>query len=147
MQVGDEVAYIPDLCHSLQAAPDGSYPFVFGRKVSNRLAPPRRVGPASGKGGEPVVEELDNRETKEFIVALRKSPNATQLREQLVVLRPNGYWLAVVRGLHEGNMADLDIQSSNPGVTLHCDKVQLDPTGQLPHSYHEITSLTQLEKE
>ncbi len=119
MEVGDDVFYTPGVFHALQRDRDGGYPWVIGRRHA---------------GG---VEELHGNDLNSFINEICRSPSPAEARRDLVLIQPCAFWLARVTSVYEDLVVDLDVQSSNGGVTLQYERVPVDPTGKRPHSCHK----------
>ena len=127
IQVGDEVNYVPHICHAYNCDGNNRYPWVIGLKKG----PHYEKNPDTGEDElvEDVVEIDEGHLHRVVIPAMNRSPDPREARKQLVPLRPKHPWKAVVRNVNTSKgTADLDIES-NVGMgmtTLHYNDVPID---------------------
>ena len=121
-QVGDKVLYLPHVNHALHLH-HGDLGWVIGRKHST----PTRNGMVE------EVEELWGDRLTEFLGALKRSPNSSQERANMVFIRPNKPWPAVITAVNDDGTVNVDIDAGN-GFTLH-ETVKLHKEGP-PHTPH-----------
>lgn len=128
---GDRVDYVPHPCHALQKdSLTGDHPWVLGvRHTRNRLVQGRAEVYEE-------IEELQDKRVEEYLGYLKRHPSPDEERKNLVLVRPNACWPAVVRAVNGDGTANLDVRSHQGGVTLHYDRVPLDPAGTAAHTFH-----------
>ncbi len=130
VSVGDRVYYLPDNCHATNQNADGSYPYVMGLRTATF---DQRTQKQSF-----TVRELDDRQLKEYLNFVRRSPNVGAERGNLVPLRPAAAWPAIVTAVNANGTVDLDVASNNGGVTLHYRNIKVDRKRKRFHSCYTL---------
>lgn len=135
ISVGDEVWYVPHICHAFNCNANNEYPWVIGMKQS----PHYEIDKDTGE--EKLVEdvkELDEGNLHRVVLpALDRSPNPKEARKNLVPLRPSKPWRAVIRKVNPDGTVDLDVDSNigSGMTTLHYNRIVLDDSKK-PHTCH-----------
>lgn len=118
MEVGDKVLYVPSEVHAKHKNSDGEYAWVIGRKL---------------KG---VLTELSTREAEKFLATLRGSIRGGSRSGELICIRPNCSWPALVGCVNSDGTVAIDVDCGGNGVTLHLDSVKVDQVDKKPGTVH-----------
>jgi len=138
-RVGDEVWYLPHMCHAFNCNQNNEYPWVIGMKQNLRLETNEETGERVTV--EDLVELDEGRFHRQVLPGIVGFP---EHRDKVVPLRPRKPWRAVVRRVREDGTLDLDIDSNVDGggmITLHYDRVPIDESATVPHSCHAAAAL------
>ena len=133
-QVGDEVQYLPHVCHAFNCDQNNEYPWVIGLRANPRY----ETNPATGEKElvEDVIEVDEGTLNRTVLPGIHRMPDQSQERKRLVPLRPKKPWKALVTKVNEDGTMDLDVTSNvgNGMLTLHYCRVPVDGSGKVPHS-------------
>ena len=131
--VGDVVEYLPHECHAFNCNTKNEYPYVVGMKSN----PHYETNPTTGRQEvvEDIVEIDEGYLHRSVLPQVRNAPNPKDQKSNLVPLRPQNPWSAVVRAVNDNGTLDLDIASNvGGGITLHYNGVPVDKDRRMPHS-------------
>ncbi len=126
VKVGDEVLYIPDICHAKNRDISGVFAWSFGWRDE-------RTGVVG-----PVLTDDDVADKIKYMY--RKGPKRANLpgenkAQNLVPLAPKVKWPALVTAVNSDGTCNLDIDHCLQGVTLHYERIAQDRAGNTPNTW------------